>query len=198
MSFPLYQVNAFAEQGYKGNPAAVVILDGPKNSIWMQSIASEMNLSETAFVYPRDNGYNLQWFTPETEVELCGHATLAAAHILWETDQVKESDCIRFSTLSGWITAEKKGEIIELDFPSAPLIPADLCEEMIAALGPVPDFAGLSGEKWLLDYHDEKIIQKMKPNFQALRELSPRSQREKGSILYPATLRLGSASMKTP
>jgi PhzF family phenazine biosynthesis protein len=174
MNYPIFQVDSFTDELFKGNPAGVVLLDSARDARWMQLVAREMNLSETAFVYPQRNGYHLQWFTPQTEVELCGHATLAAAHILWQTEKEKPENEIRFSTLSGVLTAEKKEENIELNFPSAPLIPGDVSEEIIAALGPVPDFTGISGEKWLLEYHDEKIIRNMKPDFERLKERAGR------------------------
>ncbi|MBA4376775.1 MAG: oxidoreductase [Anaerolinea sp.] len=174
MRFPIFQVDAFTDKLFQGNPAAVVLLDGPQDPVWMQLVAREMNLSETAFAYPQTGGYRLQWFTPETEVDLCGHATLATAHILWEMERVNTTERIRFSTRSGWLSAEKKEEIIELDLPSAPLILGEVSEEIIKALGPVPDFVGISGEKWLLEYHDERVVRNMKPDFSALRERSGR------------------------
>ena len=85
MSIPIYQVDAFASRSFAGNPAAVCLLTKPCDAAWMQDVAAEMNLSETAFPVPREDGYDLRWFTPETEVDLCGHATLATAHVLWET-----------------------------------------------------------------------------------------------------------------
>lgn len=169
MSIPIFQVDAFTDKPFTGNPAAVVLLEHPRDPAWMLSVAREMNLSETAFVHPQQGGFHLQWFTPQVEVELCGHATLATAHTLWKTGLVKEGEKIRFSTLSGWLAAEQKGQIIELDFPSAPLIHAEVSEEIISAVGAVPDFVGLSGEKWLFEYSDEKTIRNLKPDFSFLR-----------------------------
>jgi PhzF family phenazine biosynthesis protein len=169
MPIPIYQVDAFAEKPFKGNPAAVCILPKPMKVEWMQSVARQMNLSETAFIIQKNNGFGLRWFTPQSEVELCGHATLASAHVLWEKGVVPETQKIRFSTLSGWLSATKNQCLIELNFPSAPLIPADCSEEYIAALGPVPDYTAISADKWLLEYHDEKLIYAMKPDFAALR-----------------------------
>lgn len=168
MSFPIYQVDAFTDQPFSGNPAAVVLLEEPRDPVWMQAVAREMNLSETAFVHPRQDGYHLQWFTPKNEVDLCGHATLATAHILWETGRVQPSERIRFFTLSGWLAAQKKTDIIEMDFPSAPCVPGDVTEEIIAAVGAVPDFVGVSGEKWLFEYASEQIVKDLKPDFTAL------------------------------
>ncbi|HEV8275949.1 MAG TPA: PhzF family phenazine biosynthesis isomerase, partial [Streptosporangiaceae bacterium] len=97
----LFQVDAFAEDAFAGNPAAVCLLDGPAEARWMQSVAGEMNLSETAFVEPRAAGYGLRWFTPVAEVSLCGHATLASAHVLYETGLVEPAAPVRFDSVSG-------------------------------------------------------------------------------------------------
>ena len=128
MTLPVFQVDAFTDEPFKGNPAAVVLLDEPKPPKWMQSVAFEMNLSETAFVHPQEDGFRLRWFTPATEVDLCGHATLATAHILWQTGKVAPEDNIRFATRSGWLSANKENDFIELDFPSAPVNPEEVSE----------------------------------------------------------------------
>src|SRR5579862_1635330 len=114
----LFQVDAFTSQPFSGNPAAVCLLDGPlATDAWMQAVASEMNLSETAFVAPGDP-LGLRWFTPTTEVPLCGHATLASAHVLWSERKAAEGATVRFSTLSGVLSASRAGEWIELDLPA--------------------------------------------------------------------------------
>lgn len=174
MTIPLFQVDAFTSEIFKGNPAAVCILSEPAEIGWMQNVAREMNLSETAFLTPRDDGYGLRWFTPEAEVELCGHATLSSAHVLWETGYVRPNVKIRFNTLSGWLSATKNNDWIELDFPSAQVVPGDISEEIIKALGPVPETVVRSGEKWLLEYLDENAIYAMKPDFIALKERTGR------------------------
>jgi len=170
MSTPIFQVDAFTDKLFAGNPAAVVILEGQQESAWMQSVAREMNLSETAFVHPQQGGYHLQWFTPQIEVDLCGHATLATAHILWQTGLVLDGETIRFFTRSGWLAASRQNDLIEMDFPSASLVPADISEEIITAVGARPDFTGISGEKWLFEYSDERVIRGLKPDFAALRQ----------------------------
>lgn len=170
MSIAIYHVDAFTDRLFSGNPAAVVLLDTQAETAWMQAVAREMNLSETAFVHPQQGGYHLQWFTPQVEVDLCGHATLATAHILWQKGLVKAAETIRFFTRSGWLTASQKGDLIELDFPSAPLVPADITEEIITAVGAHPDFTGISGEKWLFEYADENIVRNLKPDFTALKQ----------------------------
>ena len=174
MGIPLFQVDAFTGELFKGNPAAVCLLTKAANPKWMQLVAREMNLSETAFVHPRADGFGLRWFTPQAEVELCGHATLSAAHILWESGMVAPGVKIRFNTLSGWLSATKKEDLIELDFPSAGVVPGDISEEIVAALGPVPEFIFRSGEKWLLEFPHEAEILGMNPDFNTLRQYSGR------------------------
>ena len=104
MGIPLYQVDSFASRPFAGNPAAVCLLDEPAEASWMQSVAAEMNLAETAFVVPADRSYSLRWFTPAVEVDLCGHATLASAHILWETSRLPADQPALFETRSGRLT----------------------------------------------------------------------------------------------
>ncbi|MBP2648085.1 MAG: oxidoreductase, partial [Gemmatimonadetes bacterium] len=115
MTIPLFQVDAFTDRPFHGNPAAVCLLDRPRHDAWMQSVAAEMNLAETAFLTPRDDGHDLRWFTPTVEVDLCGHATLASAHVLWETARLAASAVARFLTRSGWLTAVQRDSLIELD-----------------------------------------------------------------------------------
>jgi len=121
---PLYQVDAFTAEAFRGNPAAVCILDEPRDEAWMQHVASEMNLSETAFLVPSDGEWDLRWFTPIVEVPLCGHATLASAHVLWESGRVTR-DRTTFATRSGRLGAERKNGAIVLDFPARPSVPVD-------------------------------------------------------------------------
>lgn len=114
---PFYLIDAFAHEPLTGNPAGVCVLDGPADHVWMQRVAEEMKQAETAFVWPIAGGYSLRWFTPTVEVDLCGHATLAAASVLHGP--------LRFSTLSGWLTASVQGDLIELDFPAEPIEEAE-------------------------------------------------------------------------
>ena len=113
----IYQVDAFTNQPFAGNPAAVCILTEQRDEKWMQNVAKEMNLSETAFLYKQEDGYNLRWFTPAVEVDLCGHATLASAHILWGKGYLDKNTTARFHTRSGLLTAEINGDWIQLNFP---------------------------------------------------------------------------------
>ena len=132
------QVDAFARRPFAGNPAAVCVLPGPADERWMQDVAREMNLSETAFVHTLTEGYQLRWFTPAVEVDLCGHATLATAHVLWEEGHLAPSAVARFHTRSGLLTAERRGEWIELDFPAEPAEPSRPPDALIEALGGAP------------------------------------------------------------
>src|SRR5579863_448376 len=123
MGLPIVQIDAFTERPFAGNPAAVCLLDQPVEDSWMQLVAREMNLSETAFLLPRDGAFGLRWFTPTVEVDLCGHATLASAHFLWEQGHLAAGQQSRFHTRSGLLTAEKHGTWIEMDFPATPAEP---------------------------------------------------------------------------
>ncbi len=124
MRIPIRTVDAFSEVPFKGNPAAVCLLDEAREAEWMQGVAREMNLSETAFLVPGEGGFDLRWFTPAAEVDLCGHATLASAHVLWEEGRLAEDEPAVFFTRSGRLGAARRGEWIELDFPAVPPRPA--------------------------------------------------------------------------
>ena len=115
---PVYIIDAFTDQPFRGNPAGVVLLEKPASDAWMQNVAMEMNQAETAFVVPAEKGYHLRWFTPTVEVDLCGHATLAAASILWRTHKVPKTETISFHTKSGWLHCTRQEETIQLDFPA--------------------------------------------------------------------------------
>lgn len=125
MGVPIWVVDAFADEPFAGNPAAVCLLDSAPGEEWMQLVAREMNLSETAFLWPSEPGWNLRWFTPVAEVELCGHATLASAHILYSLDALPKDSKAFFQTKSGTLTARRRGEAIELDFPTEAAARAD-------------------------------------------------------------------------
>ena len=168
----IYQVDAFTDQPFKGNPACVCILDQARPDSWMQSLAQEMNLSETAFVAKRENGFDLRWFTPKKEVSLCGHATLATAHILWEDQYLKPTEEARFNTPSGLLTAKKDGVWIELDFPARFVVSAEANPGLNQALGVVPKSTSKSisakGDVYLVEVESEQIVRTMIPDFGAL------------------------------
>ena len=118
MGLSIIQVDAFTNKPFAGNPAAVCVLSAPAEESWMQAVAMEMNLSETAFLYPLDDGFSLRWFTPTVEVPLCGHATLASAHVLWSEGHLSTDSAARFHTQSGLLIGQKQGDWIQLDFPA--------------------------------------------------------------------------------
>jgi len=176
MNIPIFQVDAFTAEPFKGNPAGVCLLKAPAEASWMQNVAAEMNLAETAFPLAEGDGFRLRWFTPAVEVKLCGHATLAAAHILWDLGILKPKEEARFHTLSGLLTARREGAEIELNFPSRPVTPKppDWAEALIGALGVKPSFIGLSAEDVLVELADEATVRSLRPDFAAIKTLPAR------------------------
>src|SRR5580765_3438037 len=143
MSWTIYQVDAFADRPFSGNPAGVCILEREAEEPWMQAVAGEMNVAETAFLVRRDDGaYDLRWFTPTVEVALCGHATLASAHVLWDERVLPPSERARFHTKSGLLTAWRQGDSIRMDFPAEPVVERPAPPALEAALGVPLIFAG--------------------------------------------------------
>jgi PhzF family phenazine biosynthesis protein len=175
MSLDLHQVDAFTDRPFGGNPAAVCLLPEPREAEWMQLVAREMNLSETAFLHPGDAGaWNLRWFTPAAEVELCGHATLASAHVLWETGRLGPEEPARFQTLSGVLTAERRDGGIELDFPARTAEPVEPPEGLTEALGVEPGFVGKSRYDFLLEVASEEMVRAARPDHARLKTLPVR------------------------
>lgn len=173
-SVPLYQVDAFTDRPFGGNPAAICLLAKPAEAGWMQRVAAEMNLSETAFLVPADEGYGLRWFTPAVEVELCGHATLAAAHILWQTGRLARSAPARFFTRSGELGARRRGDWIELDFPSEPVEPCSEPAGLAEALGVPLRFVGRNRMDILTEVADESALRSLDPDMAALARVETR------------------------
>jgi predicted PhzF superfamily epimerase YddE/YHI9 len=171
---PIYQVDAFADRPFGGNPAAVCILGSAANETWMRDVAREMNLSETAFLHPEGDVWRLRWFTPTVEIDLCGHATLAAAHVLWETKTLSENAPARFVTRSGALSAEKHGDWIELDFPVLPVRDEPLPSGVAAALGVDVVRAGRSRDDLLVEVASESAVRACEPDFVPLRSLPAR------------------------
>jgi PhzF family phenazine biosynthesis protein len=175
MPQPIVQVDAFADRPFAGNPAAVCVLDRPREAGWMQHVALEMNLSETAFLERRGDGYSLRWFTPACEVDLCGHATLASAHVLWQDGHLPPDAEARFHTRSGVLTARRDGDWIWLDFPSLPPTPAPQPPAGLAgALGAAPVFVGNSRFDLLVEVGSEAAVRALRPDPRALRTLGAR------------------------
>lgn len=174
MSLPLFQVDAFASHPFAGNPAAVCLLDEPRDDAWMQSVAREMNLSETAFLHKQEDGYSLRWFTPAVEVALCGHATLASAHVLWEQGYLAANAQARFHTQSGLLTAKRHADWIELDFPAKPEQPTESISGLAEALGVTPLYLGVSQFDYLVEVESEFVVRGLTPDFAKLAELPVR------------------------
>jgi PhzF family phenazine biosynthesis protein len=172
----ILHIDAFADRPFAGNPAAVCLVDEPRDAAWMQAVAAEMNLSETAFVRPLEEGFELRWFTPRVEVDLCGHATLASAHALWTTGAVApDADrAILFHTRSGVLTATRAGALIELDFPATPAEPWPAPAELLAALDAEPAFTGRTRFDVFLLLADAAAVRGLKPDFRRLAEVDAR------------------------
>ncbi|HEY7193484.1 MAG TPA: PhzF family phenazine biosynthesis protein [Gemmatimonadales bacterium] len=174
MSLRITQVDAFTNRPFAGNPAGVCILPKAADPAWMLDVAREMNLAETAFLVKQKDGYDLRWFTPAIEVDLCGHATLASAHVLWEDGHLPTKAQARFHTKSGLLTADQNGAWIELDFPATPARPANPPAGLTEALGAKPSFVGKSPFDYLVELDDESTVRGLTPNLSALAEVDAR------------------------
>lgn len=177
MATEILQVDAFTDTAFRGNPAAVCFPDPSRDAAWMQDVAREMNLAETAFLQPSGGSpgdYNLRWFTPTVEVDLCGHATLASAHALWQTERLRNQDVARFHTRSGLLTAERRGEWIELDFPSLPEEPVTPPADLARALGVTPIYVGHSKFDYLVDVESDAALRGLRPDFALVRQVEGR------------------------
>ncbi|MFQ5559220.1 MAG: PhzF family phenazine biosynthesis protein, partial [Nitrospinota bacterium] len=170
MNIPLYQVDTFTSVVFKGNPAAVCVLDKWLSEGLMQEIAAENNLSETAFVVKKDNLYELKWFTPLSEVDLCGHATLAAAFILFRFYDT-EASRIEFETKSGAIFVEKSGPLLSLFFPERRGEAAFTVEGLPRALGNAEPEKILLARDYLVIYSDEAIVRSLTPQMDLLKKV---------------------------
>ena len=174
MDIPVYQVDAFTSRPFTGNPAAVCLLPEDRDDHWMQAVAAEMNLSETAFLVHQDDGYRLRWFTPKIEVDLCGHATLASAHVLWSEGRVPLEREIHFHTHSGLLKACHRGDLIELDFPAEPASQVDPPPGLLEALGVSAKHVGTNRFDYLVELDAEDELRGMSPNFARLGQIEIR------------------------
>jgi len=176
MSQTIYQVDSFTNKPFAGNPAAVCILPQERDERWMQDIAREMNLSETAFLVRARDGYNLRWFTPAAEVALCGHATLASAHILWETGELGPREQARFHTLSGLLTADRRGDWYEMDFPVKPETPVEIPADLVETLGANVQVRNIVANQFdfLVEVTSESIVRAMQPDITRLSKIPVR------------------------
>ncbi len=174
MGLTLVQVDAFTDRPFAGNPAAVCLLPEPRDERWMQAVAREMNLSETAFLHPEADGYRLRWFTPAVEIDLCGHATLASAHVLWETERLAPGAQARFHTRSGLLTADRRGDWIEMDFPAKRETPAPPPAGLLEALDTKAQYVGKNQFDYLVEIESEQEVRRLKPNFPVLERVAAR------------------------
>jgi len=169
MSIRIVQVDAFTNRPFAGNPAAVCVLGEAAADRWMRDVAREMNLSETAFLVPENGGFRLRWFTPAVEVDLCGHATVASAHVLWEDAHLSPGVQARFHTRSGLLLADRRGDWIELDFPATPGLPTSPPPGLLAAVGAPARMVARSRFDYLLELDSEETVRALTPDFAALR-----------------------------
>lgn len=173
MTQPIVQVDAFTSKPFSGNPAAVCVMEEPRDERWMQNVAREMNLAETAFLHPEKDGYRLRWFTPTIEVDLCGHATLASAHVLYETSALAKGEQARFYTKSGLLTADEENGWIKLDFPATPPDQTKAPPAFDKALGTSEyGYVGKSIFDYIVELESEAAVRELKPNM-GLLELVP-------------------------
>jgi PhzF family phenazine biosynthesis protein len=174
MGITIVQVDAFTDRPFAGNPAAVCLLPEGRDDKWMQAVAAEMNLSETAFLLEQHDGYRLRWFTPKIEVDLCGHATLASAHVLWTEGRVPLEQEIHFHTNSGLLKACRHGDLIELDFPSQPASQVEPPPGLLEALGVSAKYVGKNQFDYLVELDSEEELRGMKPDFAMLGKIEVR------------------------
>lgn len=175
MAHPCYQVDAFTDRPFSGNPAAVVLLDDYPSNEWMQHVAAEMNLSETAFLTARGDGtFDLRWFTPVAEVDLCGHATLATAHVLWEAGHLDSGERALFETAGGRLSAQQGSKWILMDFPAERAEALDEKMGLADALGTDPVYVGGNRLDVLVEVADEATVRSLTPDMQALEQIGLR------------------------
>lgn len=171
----LLQIDAFTDQPFRGNPAAVCLLDKERDTAWMQNVGAEMNLSETAFLLKREDGWSLRWFTPAVEVDLCGHATLASTHALFSEGLLRANESARFHTRSGLLTATRDGEWIELNFPATPDKQADAPAGLLESLGvKKANYVGRNKFDYVIELESEDTVRNLSPDFGKLRSVDAR------------------------
>ena len=174
MATPLFIVDAFTDKPFRGNPAAVCLLDAARESSWMQRLAGEMNLSETAFVWPDAGGWRLCWFTPRVEVDLCGHATLATAHVLWQTARADGDAALEFLTRGGTLTVRQTDDGMVMDFPAVRGVDCDDPGDLCAALGVTARAILGNNMDYLVEVQGESIVRELRPDFARLAALPVR------------------------
>ncbi|NIK68315.1 PhzF family phenazine biosynthesis protein [Paenibacillus sp. BK720] len=167
---PIYVADAFTSEPFRGNPAAVCLCGKPEDERWMQQVAAEINLPETAFLVPIEDGYDLRWFTPESEVDLGGHATLAAAYTLWHTGRLRSDQTARFVTKSGVLTVDYNAVDgwMTMDYPEEVPLPANAPEALIQGLGLIPRYTGKYRQDYMVEVDSEQTVRSLKPDRQQL------------------------------
>jgi PhzF family phenazine biosynthesis protein len=174
MGLNIIHVDAFTNKPFSGNPAAICLLSCEKDDLWLQQMAQEMNLSETAFLLWKRDGFSLRWFTPAVEVALCGHATLASAHVLWENDYLAPDEQARFYTLSGLLTAHRRGDWIEMDFPARGSMPVTAPAGLLEALNVAAMSVNRNEYDYLIEVESEEVVKSITPNFSTLAKVDAR------------------------
>jgi PhzF family phenazine biosynthesis protein len=176
MDLPLFLVDAFAEAPFGGNGAAVCLLDRPADAGWMQAVAAELRQPATAFAWPNQqgDGVGLRWFVAAAELMLCGHGTLATAHVLWETGRLAADAPARFETVSGALAARRHGDLIALDFPAVPVEPVAPPPHLIEALGVAPRAVSRGSLDYLVELGSEQEVRELRPDFARLRLVEAR------------------------
>jgi PhzF family phenazine biosynthesis protein len=172
MGLTIFQVDAFTDRPFAGNPAAVCVLPEPRDEGWMQNVAQEMHVPATAFLSKHADGFDLRWFTATVELDLCGHGTLASAHVLWEGGYLKPEQPARFETRSGLLTAERRGKWIDLDFPVEPEAPVTAPADLARALGVTPRYVGKNRFDYLAEVDSEEAVHRLQPD-RALLDRAP-------------------------
>ena len=166
-----WQIDAFTDHAFGGNPAAVCWLEQEAETSWMQSLAAEMNLSETAFVRRVEEGHELRWFTPTMEVDLCGHATLATAKAIWTDDLAPKDVPLRFHTRSGVLTCQLVDDVIELNFPATPPTPISVTDLMCQVLGTKPLYVGQSRFYQMAVLESAELVRTIRPDFSRMKQI---------------------------
>lgn len=174
MTLPLLLIDAFTGDPFAGNPAAVTLLDTPKPDLWMQAVAREMNQAETAFLLRRGDEFGLRWFTPTVEMDLCGHATLASGHFLWQERHLQDTQPAVFHTRSGVLTATRSGEWITLDFPATPPTPCDAPPHLLESLGLERAEVFRSKFDFMVVLDDPATLRAISPDLRLLSTISAR------------------------